>query len=195
MVDNNKKPMNKKIFSAENFIIGLLILSGVLIRVLSYHHYLPYIPNFAPIGALALFGGVYLKKKYALILPLSAMIISDLFIGFHNLIFFTWGSFVLIGIIGWIVKKRKNLLTVISGSLAGSILFYLVTNFAVWAFTPLYEKTGSGLIQCYIMAIPFFRNTVLGDLFYIGVFFGIFELVLYLMKKREKVLVDKNVIF
>ena len=114
---------------------------------------------------------------------------------FHNLIFFTWGSFVLIGIIGWIVKKRKNLLTVISGTLAGSVLFYLVTNFAVWAFTPLYDKTGSGLIQCYTMAIPFFRNTVLGDLFYVGVFFGVFELVKYLIKRREKVLMDKNAIF
>lgn len=187
--------MVKKLFNAENFIIGLLILSGVLVRVLSFYHYLPYIPNFAPIGALALFSGVYLKKKYALVIPLTAMIVSDLFIGFHNLIFFTWGSFALIGIIGWIVRKKKNLLTIVSGSLAGSVLFYLITNFAVWAFTPLYEKTSAGLVQCFIMAIPFFRGTILGDLFYVSVFFGIFELVMYLIKKREKVLMDKNAIY
>jgi len=177
--------MNKKIFSYENLTAGFLILTGITIRILSYKEILPFPPNFAPIGALALFSGVYLKKKYALIIPLAAMVVSDLFIGWHNLVLFTWGSFALIGVIGWMVRKKKNIITVIGGSLAGSILFFLVTNFAVWAFTPLYTKAASGLVQCFILAIPFFRNTVLGDLFYVGVLFGIYECVAFLIKNRR----------
>ena len=178
----------KKLLNYKNLTIGFLILAGILIRVLSHERILPYIPNFAPIAALALFSGVYLKKKYALVIPLAAMVVSDFFIGWHNLILFTWGSFALIGMIGWLVRKRRNILTILGGSLSGSILFFLVTNFAVWAFTPLYTKTISGLSQCFIMAIPFFRNTVLGDLFYVGVLFGTYELVVYLVKRKQRVL-------
>lgn len=179
--------MNKKIFNSSNLMIGFLILAGFLIRILSHERILPYLPNFAPIGALALFSGVYLSKKYALVIPLAAMVISDFFIGWHSLVLFTWGSFALIGVIGWSVRKRKNVFTILGGSLAGSILFFLITNFAVWAFTPLYTRTISGFIQCYIMAIPFFRNTVLGDLFYVGVFFGLYEFVTFLVKRRKKI--------
>lgn len=177
--------MTKKIFSFENIVISFLIICGVLIRVLSHYKILPLWPNFAPIAALALFSGVYLKRQAAIVVPLAAMIASDLLIGLHSLILFTWGCFVLVGIIGWWVRKNKNMMTVIGGSLAGSVLFYLVTNFAVWLFTPLYAKDLGGLMQSYIMAIPFFRNTLLGDLFFVGVFFGVYELAMALYKHRE----------
>lgn len=177
--------MNKKIFNYENLTIGFLILAGIVIRILSDKRILPFPPNFAPIGALALFSGVYIRKKYALIIPLIAMVISDLFIGWHNLVLFTWGSFALIVVIGWWVRKRKNIFTVVSGSLAGSVAFFLITNFAVWTFTPLYAKTTPGLVLCFTMAIPFFRNTILGDLFFVGVLFSIYELVVYLVKNRQ----------
>jgi len=177
--------MNKKLFNFENLTVSFLIFLGIIIRILSDKDIIQLLPNFAPIGALALFSGVYLRKKYALVIPLVAMVVSDIFIGWHNLVLFTWGSFALICVIGWWVRKRKNIFTIIGGSLTGSILFFLITNLAVWAFTPLYTKTAVGLVQCFTMAIPFFRNTILGDLFFVGVFFGLYELLTYWVKKRQ----------
>ena len=177
--------MTKKILNFENAVICFLVLLGIIIRVLAHYKILPLWPNFAPIGALALFSGVYLRKKYALVVPLAAMAVSDFIIGWHNLVLFTWGCFALIGVIGWLVRKRKNIMTVIGGSLVGSVLFYIVTNFAVWLFTPLYTRDISGLIQSYVMAIPFFRNTLLGDLFFVGIFFGVYELIMALYRQRE----------
>jgi hypothetical protein len=116
------------------------------------------------------------------------MLISDIFIGFYEplLMISVYGSFVLCGLIGLWLKKRKKWYTVTGGSVLGSVLFFIITNFAVWAFTPWYEKTLAGLIQCYTMALPFFRNTLLGDLFYVGVFFGVYELVrMWICKKYQ----------
>ncbi len=169
----------KKLFRTEMLVAIGLIAFGVALR------FLPHPANVAPIAAVALFSGVYLPKRYAIIVPLAAMIVSDLFIGLHDLILFTWGSFALVGVIGWYVRKRKNVLSVVAGSLAGSMLFYLITNFAVWAFSELYVKTPDGLVQSYYFAIPFFRNTLLGDLFYVGVLFGLYEFVLALIRRRQ----------
>lgn len=155
----------------ENQIVIALIVLAVILRLL------PHPANFAPIGAIALFGGVYLKRNQALWLPLAAMIISDFFIGFHSVIFFTWGSFLLMALLGMWLRKRKNVGNVVATTIIGSLLFYVVTNFGVWAATPLYEKTFQGLVQCYLMAIPFFRNTVASDIFYVTMFFGAYELV------------------
>jgi hypothetical protein len=146
----------------------------------------PHLPNFAPIAAIALFGGVYLNKKYALILPLAVMLISDYFIGFYDikLMLGVYLSFILVGVIGLIIKKRKNILTVIGGSVLGSVLFFLITNFSVWVFYNWYPHTLNGLDQCFSMAIPFFRNTLLGDLFYVAVLFGVYELIVATIKKK-----------
>lgn len=160
----------------------LLIAIGIALRLIKH------IPNFAPIGALALFGGVYLKKKWAIFIPLTALVISDYFIGYYTLpvMLSVYGSFALIGLIGLAVRKNKKLVTIFGGALGGSILFYLITNFAVWAFTPMYAKTISGLIQCYVNAIPFFRNTLAGDMFYTAVLFGSYETALALQKNTAK---------
>jgi len=162
----------------KNTIINLItplsiILFAVLLRIL------PHPANFAPIGALALFGGVYLSKKYALVLPLLVMLISDFFIGFHNTMIFVYISFLLTGLIGMWVRKNKDVKNIFLASIFSSILFFIVTNFGVWAMG-WYPKTLSGLIETYVLAIPFFRNTALGDLFYTGVFFGSFEVILRL---------------
>jgi len=161
--------MNKSNF--KNLISPLLIiLVAVLIRLL------PHLPNFTPIAAMALFGGVYLNKKYALVIPLAAMFISDIFLGFHSTMPYVYGSFILTGIIGLWLKKHKSAKNVICSSLISSILFFLITNFGVWA-AGWYPKTLSGLMQSYVMGIPFFKNTVLGDLIYTGIFFSCYELV------------------
>jgi len=172
----------KKYLSAKNIVAIILIAFVVVAR------FLPHPMNFAPIAAVAMFSGVYLSKKASIIVPVVAMMFSDIFLGLHNLIFFTWGCMILSGLIGWWVKKHKNTLTIISGSLAGSIIFFLVTNTAVWAVNmgDFYARNFSGLMQSYSLGLPFFRNTVLGDLFYTAVFFGTFEIVLAWERKRRK---------
>ncbi|PIP21863.1 MAG: hypothetical protein COX39_00735 [Candidatus Nealsonbacteria bacterium CG23_combo_of_CG06-09_8_20_14_all_40_13] len=156
-----------------------LILAGVLLRLL------PHWPNFAPIAALGLFGGTYLNKRWALIIPLTALFLSDIFIGFYTLpvMLSVYGSFLLVGLLGLWLRKHKNLHNVVGASIIASILFYLITNFAVWAFTPWYSKDLAGLISCYFLALPFFRNTLAGDLFYITIMFGVYETVQMLVKK------------
>lgn len=155
---------------------------------------LPHPPNVAPIAAMALFGGVYLNKKYALIFPLLALFISDLIIGFYGapMMAFVYGSFILTGFIGLIIKKHKKPMFIISASLFSSLLFYLITNFGVWLTLPLYPKTLAGLLESYAMAIPFFRNTILGDLLYAGLFFGSYELSLKLLNPEHKILKSKT---
>jgi len=167
------------------FFPYFLILTAVLLRMI------PHPANFAPITALALFGGVYLSKKTAILIPLVALAISDYFLGYYNLgvMFSVWGSFILVGLIGLFIRKRKSTGKIIIGTLSGSILFFLITNFAVWFISNWYEKTFSGLGRCFYLALPFFRNSLLGDLFYVGVFFGTYELVLYLNRGKEKGLI------
>ena len=163
------------------FSIALLLISiGVSLRLL------PHPPNFAPIAAIALFGGVYFSRKIALILPIVAMAISDIFIGDYEpkLMASVYGSFLLCVVLGFWLKKHKKWYTVGGSVLSCSVLFFLITNFAVWDFTPWYAKTISGLIQCYLMALPFFKNTLLGDLFYVTIFFGAYEIVEVWIKRR-----------
>ncbi len=157
------------------------IIAAVILRLI------PHLPNFAPIAALGLFGGTYLNKKYALLVPLGAMLISDYFIGFASfpVTFSVYFSFFLIGLIGLWLRRHKNLSNIIGATLAGSILFFVITNFAVWAATPWYPKNLAGLEQSYFLALPFFRNTILGDLFYVSTMFGLFELVQLIVRKKD----------
>ena len=156
----------------------LLIWGAAAARIL------PHPSNFAPIGAMALFGGAHLAGRKAWITPLLAMFISDVFLGFHSTMPWVYGSFFLITLLGRRVQKRVNPVNLMGASLVASILFYLVTNFGVWFSTSMYPKTLAGLTQSYFMALPFFRNTILGDLFYSSVLFGSYALV----KNSEKVL-------
>jgi hypothetical protein len=164
-----------------------LILGGVLLRLL------PHPPNFAPIAALALFGGVYLNKKYALVVPVAAMLVGDIFLGFYDwrLMSAVYSCFLISGLIGLWLRKHKNLITVIGGTLVSSLIFFLVTNLAVWAFSSWYSHNWQGLLYCYSLALPFFRNTMFGDLFYVGVLFGLYEMVLILSKNR--ILANKTI--
>ena len=164
-----------------NIAIAIIfILIGVVLRLI------PHAPNFTPIIAIALFGGVYLSKKIALILPVLIMLISDIFIGSYEikLMIFVYASFLICVVLGFWLKKHKKWQTILTSSVLGALMFFLLTNFAVWAFTGWYAKSFSGIIQCYIMALPFFRNTLLGALFYSTVFFGAYEIISVYIKKR-----------
>lgn len=144
--------------------------------------FFPHLPNFTPVGALALFVGAYLapKTKWALLLPLPILFLSDVFIGFYEaqIMALVYSSFLLYGAIGFLVSRNKNPLAIIGGTFGGALLFFLVTNFGVWAFSGLYEKSFAGLVNAYLLAIPFFRSTLLGDLAYTGLFFGAYEILL-----------------
>ena len=145
----------------------------------------PHAPNFTPIGALALFVGAFLARthKAALLLPLLAMFLSDLFIGFYDvkLMLVVYGSFLVYGVIGMFVTKSRYAGL---GSIGGAVFFYLATNFAVWAFSPFYSHNIQGLLLSYEMALPFFRFTLLGDVFFSAIFFGAYELVTALLMPR-----------
>ncbi len=156
----------------------VMIFGGIAMRLL------PHLPNFTPIAATALFGGTYLNKKYAFIVPLVAMFLSDIFLGFHGTMPYVYGSFILTGVIGLWLKNHKNARNIVGATLLSSVLFFLITNFGVWA-TGWYPKTLSGLMQSYTMGLPFFRNTVLGDLCYTGVFFGAYELAQLLIVRYK----------
>jgi len=143
---------------------SLIILLAVVARVI------PHAPNFAPIGGLALFSGSHFKKKIALIIPLSAMFVSDIFLGFHKTIPYVYVSFIIIALIGSLIKNNKWQ-SVVLASLTSSILFFVITNFGVWATGSMYQRNLSGLSQSYVMGLPFFRNTILSDLFYSFSFF------------------------
>src|SRR6185436_7994730 len=164
-------------------MVYFLILLGAVLRVL------PHPANFAPIAAVALFGAVYLKdKRQALFLPLAIMIITDFFIGFDSIEsrVSVYGSFLLIALIGLWVRNHKNIATIIGSTILGSSLFYLVTNL-VWIYpAKMYPHTLAGQIASYTNALPFFRNTLLGDLFYVAVFFGAYELVKIYVDTRAR---------
>lgn len=153
-----------------------------VIVVVGLTRLLPHPPNMAPIGALALFSGANLAGFPAFIFPLSVMFLSDLFLGFHTTIPFVYLSFVLIVFIGKRIKKNKFRSLVFS-SIISSVLFYVVTNFGVWISTSMYVKNINGLFACYLLGIPFFKNTLLGDLFYsVLVFYGFDYFIIYFKK-------------
>ena len=163
----------------------ILIVLGIAAR------FLPHPANFVPIGAIAIFSGIYLPKKWAIILPLAAMFFSDLFLGFYGwqTMSAVYIGFIAMGLIGLWVRKNKKFSTILGGTILGSIFFFLITNFSVWAFFDWYDHNLAGLINCYVMAIPFFRNSLLGDLFYTGVLVGAYEVSLVLLYRDKKVVI------
>lgn len=142
--------------------------------------------NFTPVAAMALFAGCYLQRRWTLILPLGAMLVSDYFIGFYDWQVMTsvYVSIALAFFIGWYLRVRVKWHGVTLAALASSVTFFVVTNFAVWAFFNWYPHTWAGLINCFTLALPFFRNTLIGDLVYAGMLFGAYELVLRLAAQK-----------
>jgi len=164
-----------------------LAIAITLLAIAVMSRIMPHPANFAPIAAIALFGGAILPRKLAITVPLLAMVISDLFIGLHPLIMFTWGTFALIALLSSAKFKSITPLAVLGSSAGASVLFYLVTNFGVWIEGRLYAQTLSGLVQCYYNALPFFRNTLLGDVVFTSVLFGLYAFVSVLSNKSAEV--------
>ena len=162
----------KRYVSTKAILLAAIILLAALSRLI--HH----VPNFSPIMAIALFGAAYFDNKYqAVLVPLAAMFISDIFLGFHETMVAVYLSFALGSIIGFLLLKQIKVGKIIIASLLSSVIFFILTNFAVWLFTGLYTPTFAGLTRCYTMAVPFFRYTLIGDLVYCGILFGSFALL------------------
>jgi len=172
----------------KNILSGKFLLAAGLIFAAAFTRLVPHYPNFTAMGAIALFGGTYLpNKKLAFIVPFLAMLITDLIIGFHQTMWAVYLSFAIIVLIGLQIAKNKKFTTIFLGAISSSVLFFVITNFAQWLTDPFYAKTGAGLAYCYTMAIPFFSYTVLGDMFYVAVLFGVYELAAYKVPALQKV--------
>ncbi len=157
--------------------IGYWLLAIGLAAVAVLSRLVPHPANFTAMGAVALFSTTYLPRRWGIFFPLAILFLTDLALGFYEplVMLGVYGSFAIVGAIGWYIRKNKKPATVFLSALSASIIFFIVTNFAVWAFTPWYPKTGEGLFTAYALAIPFFRNMLLGDLIYTVVLFGAFE--------------------
>lgn len=178
-MENNK-------FNPKFGIIVLMILAAAATR------FMPHPPNFTPIGGMALFAAAHFAKKYwAYLIPFITLWVSDLVM--NNVVYaeyqtgFTWFTtfgmfnflaFGLIVLMGSNVLKKVNLKSVVGASLAGSMIFFLVSNIGVWLTTPVHYANGlAGLGTVFTLGVPFFWNTLAGDLVYVGVLFGGFEMV------------------
>jgi len=144
---------------------------GILSRLV------PHPWNVTPVMALALFGGATLPKGWSLWLPLAIIGISDVLIGWHVTVPFTWGAVLLTSLLGWWLRPRPSAGRVLAGTLGGSALFFLVSNFGVWLVGGLYPRTAAGFWSCYVAALPFFRNSVVADLICSAALFGGYALV------------------
>ncbi|MFC1709400.1 DUF6580 family putative transport protein [Candidatus Omnitrophota bacterium] len=160
------------------------MLALILVGMAIIFRFIPHIANFTPILAIALFGGAYLNKKYALILPLAFMMVTDLFLGIHNTIVFTWGTILLISGVGMMLRQKKNAFNITLSSFGSAVMFFIITNFGVWIMG-WYPRTLDGLISCYTLAIPFFRTTMASTLVFSFVLFGVYELVARKVKQTS----------
>ncbi len=164
----------KKIFTPQAVLVMLLIVTAGASRLIKIA------PNIQAVGAMALFAGVYFQnKKLAYALPLITMFLTDLILGFHKVMIPVYACFVFAVFIGTIISNRKNVLTVAAGSLTASVVFFLVTNLPFW-FGSEYPWNFAGAMESYAIALPFFRNEIVGDLAFTAILFGGFELA----KKR-----------
>jgi len=153
-------------------LIAGIVLAAAALRLI------PHPMNFAPVGALALFGGAYFSsKRAALAVPLLSLVAGDIFIGFHRLVPYVYASFLVSVAIGFWLRRKRSASRIGGATAAGAIQFFLITNFAVWATSiGSYPKNFGGLAACYIAGVPFFWNTLAGDAFYVAVLFGVIAL-------------------
>ena len=174
-------------------ILAVLIAMGVAGRLL------PHPPNFTPMAAIALFAGfIFVKRYMSVVAVVAAMLLTDYFaFGYLSPEWFASKSMVVVYlallfpiVFRGFLQKKLGVFRIAAAALASSSVFFVATNFAVWAFSPMYEKTFAGLVLCYTMAIPFFQNTIAGDMIWSGVIFGSYFALRHFSKLR--VLTEKN---
>jgi hypothetical protein len=148
--------------------LGLLLICvlAIVIRLL------PHAANVAPFTALALISGYYFRSKIGFLIPILASIVTDAYVGFYPILGWVYASYALIFFSAFVVKKSDKLSfkTAIPLALFSCVLFFLITNIGVWLTSSMYAPTPQGLVDCFIKALPFFRNSLIGDMYYTVVF-------------------------
>lgn len=152
-----------------------VVYMGIVV-VAALSRLIPHTPNFTPIGALALFAGASFQGRFmAFAVPIAAMLLSDLVLGFHGEMPAVYASFILTVLMGRYLRRSGHspgLLSVGAASVLSATMFYLLTNFSVWLNSGMYPHTSAGLLMCYTMAIPFFGNMLASSVAYALVMFG-----------------------
>ncbi len=160
-----------------NYILcSLLIVIGVVSR------FIDHAPNFTPILSIAIMSSLYIKNRFIVLVPLSIMLLSDLYIGNHIIAPWVYSSILVICVISFFAKN--NIKNVLSYSLIGSIIFFIVTNFGVW-ISGGYSYSLEGLLSCYIAAIPFFRNTLISTFLFSLSIFAVYNFVETLVRNTD----------
>ena len=166
------------------FVLGFILIAA-------FSRIIPHYPNFTPLCAIALFGAKYFNNKYiAYLIPLVALWFSDLIINnfilsqyfdgytiLYSGFYWQYGSFLIIGFLGRKTLKKLSFFKLIGVSISASLLFFIVSNFGVWVQSSFYSQDLTGLIACYIAAIPFYFGTLSGSVFYSVFLFGSYELL------------------
>jgi hypothetical protein len=152
-------------------ITGIILVAAVF-------RLLPHWPNVTPVAAMALFGGAYFSRKiFAFILPMAALFLSDLVLGFHGTMWAVYLGFAITVAFGLLIRSKVSVWSVAGVVLGSSVIFFLLTNFASWMGSAFYAPTFTGLLTAYTAGLPFFLNSLLGDVFFAGVLFGSFQLL------------------
>jgi hypothetical protein len=147
-------------------IVALLVLLGMSVRVM------PHPANVAPLMAIALYSSVMLPRRIAPWVPVGAAVLSDSVLGFYDIMPVVWACYALVAYTGVHYMRRAGVVQGIVLTCSASLLFFVVTNFAVWLSSGMYAHTISGLVTCYGIAVPFFRASIFGDLLYTSALFG-----------------------
>jgi hypothetical protein len=163
--------------------VRFAVVAG-MIAVAALARLLPLPPNVQPVAAMALFAGAnFDRRAWALAIPLIAMLLSDLALeliaghGFHALMPIVYVSMAAIVGIGVLIGKRRSAAWIAGGAISGALLFFVATNFAVWLTSAMYPPTIEGLMACYVAALPFFANSLVGDLGFAAALFGGYALL------------------
>ncbi len=163
----------------------ILVAVG-LILAMAGARFLPHPPNFTPVMSVALFASaVFLNRYVGIGLALAAMLLSDAIMGLHSTLPFVYAAMVFAGFLGFMLRDKRSPLRVLSVTLAGSVAFFLITNLGVFLMQDLYPRTAAGLAACYTMAIPFFKNSLAGDLAFSVVLFGLHFFLVDRPERRE----------
>jgi Family of unknown function (DUF6580) len=156
-------------------------MAYLVVLVAALARFVPHAPDFSPVYAALLFGGACLKKRDSIWFPVAVLAVSDVLLNFTYHAGFgwaqtlDWAGFAAVALIGWKLRKRISVGTVIGGSLAGATVFFIISNFAVWLGATLYPMTLAGLAACFVAALPFFGNTLASAVLFSGVLFGAYE--------------------
>ena len=155
-----------------------LITGIVIILLLALSRLIPHPPNFTPILGMAVFSGAIISKRIiAYLIPLSAMLLSDLYLGFHSSMPIIYFSLAVCVLIGTFIESRVSIINSLLSISLGVLVFFLITNLAVWYGSGMYEHSISGLMTCYFMGLPFVQNTFISSILYGMGAFLIYDLI------------------